>query len=101
MNAESKETGIASFYFKPQNTASGKWFTPDKPWCAHRTLPLHSKIKVTNLDNGKSVIVTVMDRGPAKRLKDRIVDLSRSAFKQIANTKDGLCRVEIEKIDEN
>ena len=48
--------------------------------------PFHTKLKVTNLENGKSVVVTVLDRGPAKRL-NRVIDLSKSAFQKIADTR--------------
>lgn len=92
-----KNYGIASFYYRPQNTASGKWFTPNKMWAAHKTLPLGTKVKVTNVKNQKSVIVTIWDRGPYK--KGRVIDLSKSAFSKIADTKKGLCTVNLKIVD--
>lgn len=60
--------------------------------------PLGSWVRVTNLENGKSVIVRITDRGPAKRL-NRVIDLSKKAFKKIGNTKAGILRhVSIERV---
>lgn len=92
-----EKKGVASFYFKPQKTASGKWFTPNKMWCAHRSLPLGTKLKVTNIKNGKSVVVTCWDRGPF--IKNRIIDLSKSAFARIADVNRGLVEVHIQVLD--
>lgn len=83
--------GKSSFYYKPQNTASGKYFRPHYMWCAHKTLPLGTILEVTNPKNGKSVRVTVWDRGPY--IKGRVLDLSKSAFAKIANTKRGVIQV--------
>lgn len=58
-------------------------------------VPFNTKIKVTNLSNNKSVVVTVLDRGPAKRL-NRVIDLSKSAFQKIADTRKGLINVKVE-----
>jgi rare lipoprotein A len=60
---------------------------------AHKTLPFGSEVKVTNLNNGKSVTVRINDRGPF--VKGRIIDLSRAAFSQIANLDRGVVKVEI------
>lgn len=95
-NCFGDQVGISSFYYKPQKTANGKWFTPDKMWAAHKTLPFGTKIKVTNVNNGKSVIVTINDRGPY--IKGRVLDLSKSAFAKIAAIKKGLCKVKIERL---
>jgi rare lipoprotein A len=84
-------SGKSSFYYKPQNTASGKYFRPQYMWCAHKTLPLGTILEVTNPKNGKSVKVTVWDRGPY--IRGRVLDLSKSAFAKIANTKRGVIQV--------
>lgn len=64
---------------------------------AHKTLPFNSRVRVTNLDNGKSTVVRINDRGPF--IQGRIIDLSRSSFTQIADTSQGLVRVRIEVIE--
>jgi rare lipoprotein A len=94
------ETGKATFYaeeHKSEKTASGELYNPDLKTAAHRTIPLGSKIKVTNVDNGKSVVVTVNDRGPFA--KDRIVDLSKSAFSSIGSLSSGVISVQIQVIE--
>jgi rare lipoprotein A len=75
--------GFASYYGYESGpkTASGELFNPKKLTAAHRSLKFGTKIKVTNLDNKKSVIVTVNDRGPY--VKNRILDLSKGAAKVI------------------
>ncbi|MGZ8924413.1 MAG: septal ring lytic transglycosylase RlpA family protein [Nitrososphaeraceae archaeon] len=91
-----KSVGIASWYgFESGNkTAMGTRFNPLKLTAAHRTLPLPSKVRVTNLKNKKSVIVTVNDRGPYKG--KRIIDLSLAAARVIDMT--GLEKVKVETI---
>ena len=94
------ETGQASFYADKhqfEKTASGALYNHDLRTAAHRTIPFGSKIQVTNINNGKSVIVVVNDRGPF--VNGRIVDLSKSAFSSIGNTSAGLLNVEIEVIE--
>lgn len=75
--------GIASFYGYESGpiTASGERFNPRKLTAAHRTLAFGTKLKVKNLKNNKSVVVTVNDRGPT--IKSRIIDLSMAAAKAI------------------
>lgn len=87
----------ASYYapsFHGHKTASGKIFSNTKLTCAHKTLPFGTKLKVTNITNGKFVIVEVTDRGPF--IKSRVIDLSLAAFKQIAHVKSGIIKVIIE-----
>jgi len=94
------ETGIASFYadkHQAKKTASGELYNHDLKTAAHRTIPLGSTIKVTNVNNGKSVVATVNDRGPF--VKDRIVDLSKSAFSSIGTTASGLISVQLVVIE--
>ena len=93
------ETGQASFYadrFQNRKTASGEPYKARKKTAAHRTLPFGSQVRVTNVRNGKSVVVRINDRGPFVR--GRVIDLSRSAFKSIGNTSVGLLNVRIEVI---
>ncbi|MCK7628529.1 septal ring lytic transglycosylase RlpA family protein [Shewanella sp. JNE10-2] len=93
------ETGQASFYGdKHQNkqTASGELYKHKLKTAAHKKLPFGSSVKVTNVKNGKSVIVKINDRGPFVR--GRIIDLSKSAFSSIGNTSSGLIDVKIEVI---
>ncbi len=81
----------ASFYYDPQPTASGERFNPNAMTAAHKTLPLGTKVKVTNPANGKSVIVRINDRGPY--ISGRCLDLSRASFGVIANLNSGVIRV--------
>lgn len=96
------ETGKASFYadkFQSRKTASGELFDQKAKTAAHKQLPFGTKVKVTNKQNQKSVIVTINDRGPF--VKGRIIDLSLFAFSRIGDTRDGLLDVEIQIIDAN
>ena len=73
------ETGIGSWYgaeFAGKLTANGEIFDPELVTAAHKTLPMPSVVRVTNLDNGKSLVVRINDRGPF--VAGRIIDLSRS-----------------------
>ncbi|MEJ2284110.1 MAG: septal ring lytic transglycosylase RlpA family protein, partial [Desulfobacterales bacterium] len=77
-------------------TASGELYDRDKKTAAHKKLPFGTKVKVTNIKNSKSVIVKINDRGPF--VKGRIIDLSNSAFRRIANLEAGVIEVKIEVI---
>ena len=94
------EVGIASYYGNGEKlnrcTANGEVFDPTAMTCATYAWPFNTVLKVTNTDNGKSVIVRVNDRGPNKRL-GRIIDLSREAFKKIAPLSKGVVYVKIER----
>lgn len=81
-------------------TASGMPFDENAMTAASYKYPLGSLVKVTNKANGGSVIVLINDRGPARRFraKGRVIDLSRGAFKQIADLKTGIINVKVEKI---
>lgn len=88
--------GIASYYgskFHQKKTASGERFDMYSLTAAHRTLPFNTRIKVTNMENKKSVIVRINDRGPFK--KGRVVDLSYKAAKKIGLIKKGTAKVQI------
>ena len=95
-----REDGTASWYgtkFHGQNTANGEVYDLYGMTAAHKTLPLPSYVKVTNLDNGKQVILRVNDRGPF--YSDRIIDLSFAAAKRLDYAEKGVARVRVEGID--
>ncbi|QYC43887.1 Rare lipoprotein A precursor [Nonomuraea coxensis DSM 45129] len=81
----------ASYYDEPQMTASGERFDPSAMTAAHKTLPLGSKVRVINPNNGESVTVRINDRGPY--IGGRCLDLSAAAFSAIGNTNAGVMRV--------
>ncbi|GGY75074.1 hypothetical protein GCM10011613_20710 [Cellvibrio zantedeschiae] len=94
------ETGKASFYaeeHQSKKTASGEIYDYQLNTAAHKTLPFGSQVRVTNVDNGKSVVVKINDRGPF--IKNRILDLSKAAFKSIADTSSGVIEIKIEVIE--
>ena len=91
------ETGLASWYgrgFHRKLTASGEVFDQDKFTGAHPTLPWGSRVKVTNLVNGKSVEVRINDRGPFA--KGRVIDVSRAAARVLEMVGSGVARVRVE-----
>ncbi len=97
---DAKKTSYASYYhdkFNGRKTASGEVFDNSKLTAAHRTLPFGTEVKVTNLNNGKEVIVTINDRGPFH--SSRALDMSRAAFDEIGNTDRGTIPVEYEIVD--
>lgn len=81
-------------------TASGARFDENSFTCASPNLPFGSRLKITNLKNKKSIVVTVTDRGPTKRLvkKGRVIDLAKGAFKAIAPLSDGVIPVKVEAL---
>src|SRR5258706_6396173 len=90
------ETGIASWYgptFYGRPTANGEKYDGNKLTAAHKTLPMPVNVRVTNLDNGKSLIVRVNDRGPYAR--GRIIDLSKRAAELLDVVQTGTARVRI------
>ncbi|WP_305728764.1 septal ring lytic transglycosylase RlpA family protein [Nitrosomonas sp. Nm51] len=93
------EHGIASWYGSESGsrTAMGTRFNPHGLTAAHKTLPLPTKVRVTNLRNGRSVDVVVNDRGPFK--KNRLIDLSHGAAKKIGLDKQGLGKVKVEYLE--
>jgi rare lipoprotein A len=94
-----KERGTASWYgtkFDGRRTSSGETYDMMKMTAAHKTLPIPAYAKVTNLENGKQVIVKINDRGPFA--KGRIIDLSYAAAYKIGMTEKGTARVEVETI---
>lgn len=93
------DTGTASYYaeqFHGKKTSSGEKFNMHDRTCAHRWLPFNTRLKVTNLANGKEVVVRVTDRGPWKHT--RIIDLSKQAAKDLDMIRAGTARVAIEVV---
>jgi rare lipoprotein A len=86
--------GIASYYWQPQRVASGGWFNPNAMTAAHKTLPFGTRVRVTHLGNGRSVVVRINDRGPY--IRGRIIDLSRAAAGVIGMTGQGIARIRMD-----
>jgi rare lipoprotein A len=89
-------SGIASYYWQPQRVASGGWFNPNAMTAAHKTLPFGTRVRVTHLSNGRSVVVRINDRGPF--IRGRIIDLSRAAAGVIGMTGQGIARIRMDVI---
>ena len=88
--------GLASFYGEGSETASGEKFSPNELTAAHPTLPFGTRLRVTNVSNGRSVIVRVNDRGPFVR--GRAVDVSSSAAERIGMIDQGVAKVKLDVI---
>jgi len=92
--------GLASFYgerHKGERTASGARYDPAAFTCAHRQEPFGTRLMVTDLENGRRVVVTVNDRGPFVR--GRVVDLSLAAARALGMVERGVALVRVERID--
>lgn len=92
-SAPATSSGLASWYgdeLRGARTASGEPFNPDRPTCASWDHPFGTILEVSA--NGRTVLVRVNDRGPAKRL-NRVLDLSRSAFAQLEDPRKGVVQV--------
>ncbi|MFH1868616.1 MAG: septal ring lytic transglycosylase RlpA family protein [Candidatus Omnitrophota bacterium] len=94
---------IASWYSEDdpgilKTTANMEIFNDKGLTCAMWDVPFGTMLEVTNLNNGKTVVVRVNDRGPAKRLVDegRLIDLTKNAFSKIASLEDGLIFVKVQ-----
>jgi rare lipoprotein A len=87
-------TGIASYYWQDQMTATGERFDKRAMTAAHKTLPLGTKVRVTHVASGRSVVVRINDRGPYK--PGRVIDLSEAAAEQLQMTSAGLAAVTVE-----
>lgn len=93
-----REVGKASWYgrkFHGRKTASGETYNMHLPTAAHRTLPLPTIARVTNLDNGRTTQVRINDRGPFVDTHERIIDLSYGAAKRLGVDETGLARVRV------
>ncbi|MEX0298091.1 MAG: septal ring lytic transglycosylase RlpA family protein, partial [Kordiimonas sp.] len=96
------EVGYASWYgkdFHGKKTANGEYFNMNALTAAHKTLPLPTFVKVTNLNNGRTLVLRVNDRGPF--VGDRIIDISRRGAQLLGFQKQGLTKVRIQAVDEN
>jgi rare lipoprotein A len=94
------EVGLASFYahrFHGRLTASGVRYDMHALTCAHPDAPFGTRLRVTELESGRSVVVTVNDRGPFA--KGRVVDLSLAAARKLGMVERGLARVRVERIE--
>lgn len=92
--------GVASYYHDSlhgRKTASGERYDKTAMTAAHKTLPLGTKVRVTETATGKSIVVKINDRGPF--VKGRIIDLSRRAARELNIVRKGLARVHVEVID--
>jgi rare lipoprotein A len=94
----SSQSGMASYYGSESGsqTASGQRFNPGAMTAAHRSLPFGTKVRVTNKNNGRSVVVTINDRGPF--IRGRIIDLSTAAAGVIGMKGAGVARVTVERL---
>jgi rare lipoprotein A len=93
------EEGVASWYGEPyhgRRTSNGEIYDMDQLTAAHLSLPFHTWVRVTNLENGRWVDVRINDRGPF--LKNRVIDLSRAAAQTIRMTGPGTARVRVEVV---
>ena len=96
-SAAQTQTGLASYYHDSlhgRKTASGQIYDKHKVSVAHKTLPLGTKVKVTDVKTGRSIVARVNDRGPF--VKGRIVDLSRKAAASLGMIRKGVARVKVE-----
>ena len=96
--SQAGQVGWASWYGKPhqgQKTANGERFSPSQLTAAHRSLPLGTQVKVTNLQTGQHVVVKINDRGPYGGGKRRIIDLSEAAAKRVGLLGRGTARVQV------
>jgi rare lipoprotein A len=93
-----QQTGTASWYgpsFVGKKTSSGEIFNPHKMTAAHNSLPLGSRVRVTNLATHKSVIVEINDRGSFGRKYHRLIDLSKTAARRLDMMQHGTARVRV------
>lgn len=94
-------SGMASYYGRElagNRTASGERFDPDQLTAAHRTLAFGSRVRVTNMANGQSVVVRVNDRGPFGR--GRVIDISHAAAREIGMHRSGTARVTLTLLED-
>ncbi len=94
---EAATSGLASYYKTGALTANGERYVPNGFTAAHRKLPFGTKLMVTNLHNGKTVIVRINDRGPF--IKRRVLDLSYGAAKAIGLHRSGIAKISYVVLD--
>jgi peptidoglycan lytic transglycosylase len=97
------QLGLASYYgpgFQGRKTASGEPFDQAEMVAAHRTLPLGTVVRVTNLENGRKVVLRIIDRGPYGKnfRKGTIIDVSKGAARKLRFIEDGLVRVRVDVV---
>ena len=102
--AKKSETGLASFYsrrLEGRETASGDTFRNSELVAAHPSHPFGTRVRVTNLENGSSVVVRITDRGAsrANRREGVVIDVSQAAATQLKMKKDGRVRVRLEVLE--
>lgn len=93
-----REVGLASWYgreFAGRPTSSGEIFDPEGMTAAHRSLPLSTWVEVTNLENGRAVVLRINDRGPFVDTDERIIDVSHGAARLLGLVGPGISRVEV------
>ncbi|MCS0496985.1 septal ring lytic transglycosylase RlpA family protein [Ancylobacter mangrovi] len=90
-------TGMASYYGYRGRTANGERHSPAAMTAAHRSLPFGTKVRVTNVSNGRSVVLRINDRGPFVR--GRIIDVSTAAAESLGFRKRGVAKVQIAVVD--
>jgi rare lipoprotein A len=90
------QTGMASYYWQGKVTANGERYRPDAISAAHKTLPFGTRVKVTHLGTGRSIVVRINDRGPF--IRGRIIDLSRGAAGVLGIKGSGVARVRIDVV---
>jgi rare lipoprotein A len=96
IRSQASQTGRASWYKLPTPTASGDAMDDDALTAAHPFLPLGAKVLVENLDNGRSVVVRINDRGPFAH--NRIIDVSRAAAEKLDMIADGVANVRVSRV---
>jgi rare lipoprotein A len=97
-SARQVQRGKATWYggkFQGRKTASGERFDKHKLTAAHRKLPFGTRVRVTNMSNGRSVVVRINDRGPFGG-KGRIIDVSKAAARKLKMIRAGVVEVEVE-----
>ena len=95
--AQTAEEGVANFYsdkFQGKKTASGEVYDKNALTASHKKLPYGTKVKVTNIDNGKSVVVTINDRMAASN--PAVIDVTRHAAEELGFVKSGKAKVKLE-----
>jgi rare lipoprotein A len=98
---EYSETGIASWYgpnFHGKKTANGEIYNQNDLTAAHRTLPMPSAVRVTNLENGRSIVLRINDRGPFAR--GRIIDVSRRGAQLLGFERNGTAKVQVDILED-
>jgi len=94
------QEGVASYYadeFNGHQTSNGETYDMYEMTAAHQTLPFNTRVRVTNIENGKTIVVRINDRGPFK--DERIIDLSLAAAKSLELIGSGTARVRLEVIE--